>query len=142
MWIDGNRIFEVDDAPLVEEIIWLSYHHWRKPTKHMEQNMKLLDDPNLLPEEVLQALDAGWEKLKGISGNTGTKNYSLRMTEFRNLNENGMIFVKNPILLIICHPSMNSTRVLTGSNTNLEGLFNKRHIHTQPSRSHPNNATP
>ncbi|KAF8854382.1 Aldo/keto reductase [Acephala macrosclerotiorum] len=37
-------------------------------TKHMEENMKLLDDPNPLPEEVIEALDAGWEKVKGISG--------------------------------------------------------------------------
>jgi aflatoxin B1 aldehyde reductase len=37
-------------------------------TKHMEENMKLLDDPNRLSEEVVQALDAGWEKVKGISG--------------------------------------------------------------------------
>ncbi len=37
-------------------------------TKHMEENMKLLDDPNPLPEEVLNALDAGWERVKGISG--------------------------------------------------------------------------
>jgi aflatoxin B1 aldehyde reductase len=37
-------------------------------TKHMEENMKLLDDPNPLPDEVVQALDAGWEKVKGISG--------------------------------------------------------------------------
>jgi aflatoxin B1 aldehyde reductase len=36
--------------------------------KHMEENMKLLDDPNPLPDEVVQALDEGWEKVKGISG--------------------------------------------------------------------------
>ncbi|KAG9232483.1 NADP-dependent oxidoreductase domain-containing protein [Amylocarpus encephaloides] len=36
-------------------------------TKHMEENMKWLDDPNPLPEDVLQALDAGWERVKGIS---------------------------------------------------------------------------
>jgi aflatoxin B1 aldehyde reductase len=37
-------------------------------TKHMEENVKLLDDPNPLPEEVVQALDAGWEIVRGISG--------------------------------------------------------------------------
>jgi aflatoxin B1 aldehyde reductase len=37
-------------------------------TKHVEDNMKLLDDPNLLPEEVVQALDAGCENVKGVSG--------------------------------------------------------------------------
>lgn len=37
-------------------------------TKHMEENMKMLDDPNLLPEEVVQTLDQGWEKVKGFSG--------------------------------------------------------------------------
>jgi hypothetical protein len=30
--------------------------------------MKLLDNPDPLPEEVVQVLDAGWEKVKGISG--------------------------------------------------------------------------
>ncbi|KAL2069072.1 hypothetical protein VTL71DRAFT_15410 [Oculimacula yallundae] len=37
-------------------------------TKHMQENMKLLDDPNPLPQEVVEALDQGWEKVKGISG--------------------------------------------------------------------------
>ncbi|KAE8448757.1 hypothetical protein EG329_008973 [Mollisiaceae sp. DMI_Dod_QoI] len=36
--------------------------------KQMEENMKLLDDPNPLPEEVVQALDAGWAKVKSVSG--------------------------------------------------------------------------
>ncbi|EPE30579.1 NAD(P)-linked oxidoreductase [Glarea lozoyensis ATCC 20868] len=36
-------------------------------TKHMEENMKFLDDPNPLPEDILQALDAGWDRVKGIS---------------------------------------------------------------------------
>jgi len=36
--------------------------------EHMEENMRLLDDERPLPEEVLRALDAGWERVKGISG--------------------------------------------------------------------------
>ncbi|TVY85346.1 Aflatoxin B1 aldehyde reductase member [Lachnellula suecica] len=37
-------------------------------TKHMEENMKFLDDPNPLPEDVVQALNDGWAKVKAISG--------------------------------------------------------------------------
>jgi aflatoxin B1 aldehyde reductase len=36
-------------------------------TQQMEENMKLLDDPEPLPQEVLDALDAGWQKVKPIS---------------------------------------------------------------------------
>jgi aflatoxin B1 aldehyde reductase len=37
-------------------------------TKHIEENLKILDDPNPLPEEVVKALNDGWERVRGISG--------------------------------------------------------------------------
>jgi aflatoxin B1 aldehyde reductase len=37
-------------------------------TKHMEENMKFLDEPKPLPEDILKALDEGWERVRGISG--------------------------------------------------------------------------
>ncbi|PBP22354.1 Aldo/keto reductase [Diplocarpon rosae] len=59
---------------------WMSHHSLLKKangdgiiigassTKHMEENMRLLDDGRPLPPAVVEALDAGWEKVKGISG--------------------------------------------------------------------------
>lgn len=36
-------------------------------TKHIEQNMIDLEK-NPLPEEVVKALDEGWERVKGLAG--------------------------------------------------------------------------
>ncbi|CZS98637.1 related to potassium channel beta subunit protein [Rhynchosporium graminicola] len=59
---------------------WLNHHSLLKrengdgiiigasSTKHMRENMKMLDNQEPLPEEVVKALDEGWEKVKGISG--------------------------------------------------------------------------
>lgn len=35
---------------------------------HMKENMKFLDDERALPDDVLKAFDAGWERVKGVSG--------------------------------------------------------------------------
>jgi aflatoxin B1 aldehyde reductase len=59
------------------EARWMTHHSLLKRefgdeiitgrgTMHLEENMKLLDDLRPLAEDVLRALDAGWEKVKGI----------------------------------------------------------------------------